>query len=272
MNKKEQTQTDSNKKPQKRGNKMLPVERRDRLIALLQERKTATTEELAAALEVSVMTVRRDLEFCQKEGRIQRCHGGAVISRKTVLETSFDQKMTAGRERKKALAKLAAELVKPGMTVYLDAGTSTYAIAEELESIEKLTVITNDLKIAIRMLSTTAETVVLGGKVQKRTGSMIGGTTLEQMSNLRASIAFVGAASIDENLATLTPTQEKVALKRSIHKIAQQTYLVVDASKFNSSALYFVDHLMDYDGVITDALLTESERRLLGKKTRLITP
>lgn len=251
---------------------MLPVERRERLISLLQERKTATTEELATALGVSVMTVRRDLELCQKDGRIQRCHGGAVISQKTVLEASYDQKMTAGRERKKVLAQLAARLVEPGMTVYLDAGTTTYSIAEELASMEKLTIITNDLKIALRMLSTSAETVVLGGKVQQRTGSMIGGTTLEQMSGLRASIAFVGVASIDENMAALTPTQEKVALKRSIRKIAQQSYLVADASKFHSSALYFVDNLMDYDGVITDAILSEEERRLLGKKTRLITP
>lgn len=251
---------------------MLPVERRERLIALLQERKTATTEELATALGVSVMTVRRDLELCQKSGRIQRCHGGAVISQKTVLEASYDQKMTAGRDRKKVLAKLAAQLVEPGMTVYLDAGTSTYSIAEELASIDNLTIITNDLKIALRMLSTSAETVVLGGKVQQRTGSMIGGTTLDQMAGLRASIAFVGAASIDEKMATLTPTQEKVALKRSIRKIAQQSYLVADASKFHSSALYFVDNLMDYDGVITDAILSDEERRLLGKKTRLITP
>lgn len=251
---------------------MLPVERRERLIALLQERKTATTEELATALGVSVMTVRRDLELCQKSGRIQRCHGGAVISQKTVLEASYDQKMTAGRDRKKVLAKLAAQLVEPGMTVYLDAGTSTYSIAEELASMDDLTIITNDLKIALRMLSTSAETVVLGGKVQQRTGSMIGGTTLDQMAGLRASIAFVGAASIDEKMATLTPTQEKVALKRSIRKIAQQSYLVADASKFHSSALYFVDNLMDYDGVITDAILSDEERRLLGKKTRLITP
>ena len=86
---------------------MLPLERRERLVALLQERKTATTEELAAELDVSIMTVRRDLELCQREGRIQRCHGGAIISQKTVLEAPYDQKMTTGRERKKVLAKLA---------------------------------------------------------------------------------------------------------------------------------------------------------------------
>lgn len=251
---------------------MLPVERRERLLTLLQERKSASTEELAAVLEVSVMTVRRDLELFQKEGRIQRCHGGAVISQRSVQEAPYDQKMTVGRERKAVLAKLAAQLVEPGMTVYLDAGTTTYLLAEELSQIERLTIITNDLKIALRLLSSPADGVVLGGKVQKRTGSMIGGSTIEQMSSLRASIAFVGAASIDEHFATLTPTQEKVALKRSIRSIARKSYLIVDASKFHSSALYFVDHLSDYDGVITDAIFTDSEQRLLGKKTRLITP
>ena len=143
---------------------------------------------------------------------------------------------------------------------------------EELAEIEKLTVITNDLKIALRMTDSAAEVVVLGGRVQKRTGSMIGGTTLEQMAGLRATVAFVGAASIDERLTAMTPTQEKVLLKRSIRSIAQKSYLITDASKFHSAALYCVDHLMDYDGVITDAVFTESERRLLGKRTRLITP
>ena len=79
-------------------------------------------------------------------------------------------------------------------------------------------------------------------------------------------------ASIDESLTAMTPTQEKVLLKRSIRSIAQKSYLITDASKFHSAALYCVDHLMDYDGVITDAVFTESERRLLGKRTRLITP
>ena len=177
---------------------MLPAERREKMISLLKEQKIATTEKLAEALNVSCMTVRRDLEICQQEGRGQRCHGGAIISRRTVLEASYDQKVSVGREQKKVLAKLAAQLVEPGMTVYLDAGTTTYFRAEELAEIEKLTVITNDLKIALRMTDSAAEVVVLGGRVQKRTGSMIGGTTLEQMAGLRATVAFVGAASIDE--------------------------------------------------------------------------
>ncbi len=251
---------------------MLPVDRREKLLTLLQERRTASTEELALALGVSAMTVRRDLILFQKEGKIQRCHGGAVLTQKNVQEAPYDLKMTASKEQKQILAKLAAKMVAPGSTVYLDAGTTTYLLAEEVTKIKDLTVITNDLKISLLLLSSQVDVILLGGKVQKKTGSMIGSSTLEQMSSLRASIAFVGTASIDDSFANLTPTQDKVALKRSIRDIAQKTYLIADASKFHSSALYFVDRLSDYDGVITDAIFTENEMRMLGKKTQLITP
>ena len=145
-------------------------------------------------------------------------------------------------------------------------------MAEELADIPDLTVITNDLKIALRLLPTQVETVVLGGRVQKRTGSMLGGITLEQLGKLRAATAFVGSAAINERLETLTPTQDKVFLKQAIHSIAQSCYLIADASKFHSFAPYVIDSLSAYDGVITDAALTEAERRLLGKRTRLIGP
>lgn len=249
---------------------MLPVERQNQLIALLRERETATTEELARLLKVSVMTVRRDLEQCQREGRLRRCHGGATIQTRNVLEAAYDLKLGQSIEVKRRLAKKAAELVLPGMTVYLDAGTTTYCLAELLGDLPDITVITNDLKIATRLLPTQAEVVLLGGQLQKSTGSMLGAETIRQMQGLHAAIAFLGAASIDEQLVTCTPTEDKVLLKRQIHRIAHAAYLLADASKFHSCALYQVDPVSRYTGLITDAQLTESERRRLGKACRLM--
>lgn len=251
---------------------MLPAERRNQIVALLREKKTVTTEELARLLNVSEMTVRRDLAQCQQEGLLQRCHGGATIGMTNVVEAAYDRKLERDMEVKRQLAETAAGLISPGMTVYLDAGTTTYCLAEALSGMEGITVITNDLKIALRLLHTPVEVVVLGGYVQKRTGSMLGGETIRQMKSMRASVAFAGAASIDGQLMTYTPTQEKVLLKREIHNIAQKCYLIADASKFHSIALYQVDALSEYDGVITNAVLLESELRLLGKKTKLINP
>lgn len=251
---------------------MMPLERRNKLMEVLREKVTVKTEELAALLNVSEMTIRRDLAYCQRAGLLERCFGGATASKRTISEIAYDQKMSTGIDVKRMLAKLAAPLVQPGMTVYLDAGTTTFCIAQELKNISPLTFITNDLKIALSLLETQAEVVVLGGTVQKHTGSMLGRETVEQLKNLRASIAFVGAASIDSGLYSLTPTSDKVALKREIHAIAQSCYLVADASKFHSSALHAINHLSSFDGIITDAQLTERDKKSLGKKTRLITP
>lgn len=250
---------------------MIPLERRKKLMEALREKGTVKTEEMAALLGVSEMTVRRDLAYCQRAGLLERCYGGAAASRGTIDEIAYEQKMATGMDVKKMLAKLAASLVRPGMTVYLDAGTTTFCLAQELRAIAPLTVITNDLKIALSLSEAQAEVVVLGGTVQKRTGSMLGLETVAQLRQLRASIAFVGAASIDENLYTLTPTNNKVSLKRSIHEIAQACYLITDASKFQNSSLHVINHLSVFDGIITDAEFTESEKRLLGKKTRLLT-
>lgn len=238
----------------------------------MREKKSATTEELAQLLQVSEMTVRRDLEQCQREGLLQRCHGGATITMRNVVEDAYDKKLEQGMEVKRRIAEKAAELVAPGMTVYLDAGTTTYCLAELLADRENLTVITNDLKIALRLQPTPVEVVVLGGRVQKRTGSMLGGETIRQMNGMRATVAFSGAASVDERFLTYTPTYEKVLLKQEIHRVAQTCYLLVDSSKFHSFALYRVDSLSDYDGVITDAVLSEGERRMLGKQTQWINP
>lgn len=241
-------------------------------MALMEAKETATTEELAHFLKVSEMTVRRDLDYFQREGKLQRCHGGAVLVQRTVGEAAYEQKMAKDMEAKRRLADIAASLVKPGMTVYLDAGTTTYCLAEAIAQMEGLMVITNDLKIALRLLASPAEIVVLGGQVQKGTGSMLGDVALEQLGQLRPAIAFLGSASIDARLYNLTPTQEKAFLKQAVRSVAQSCYLIADASKFHSSALYAIDSLSVYDGVITDAVLSESEKRLLGKRTRLMTP
>lgn len=241
-------------------------------MALMEAKETATTEELTHFLKVSEMTVRRDLDYFQRGGKLQRCHGGAALVQRTVGEAAYEQKMAKDMEAKRRLADIAASLVKPGMTVYLDAGTTTYCLAEAIAQMEGLTVITNDLKIALRLLASPAEIVVLGGQVQKGTGSMLGDVALEQLGQLRPAIAFLGSASIDVRLYNLTPTQEKAFLKQAVRSVAQSCYLIADASKFHSSALYAIDSLSVYDGVITDAVLSESEKRLLGKRTRLMTP
>lgn len=227
---------------------MLAAERHLKIIELIRETGSVQVEELAQVLDVSLMTIRRDLEKLKQEGRIDRCHGGAIIKR----EVPYIEKRTLEIEEKQRIANKCVEFIKKGNAIYLDAGTTTFEIAKVIMDIPALTIITNDIEIVNLLLHTNVNLIICGGTIQKATGSMIGALANQMMENLRVDIAFLGAMSIDEQYNVLTPTMDKAVMKRTICKNAKEKYLVVDNSKFGRQALIKINHLSDYTGVITN--------------------
>ncbi len=239
---------------------MFAEERRTRIINIIRETGTVQVEQLAKELDVSLMTIRRDLEKLRQEGIIERCHGGAILKREVALQM----------EEKEKIADKCAQYVKRGNTVFLDAGTTTYEIAKRIRDIPSITVITNDLEIAMLLMESDVNLLVCGGNVQKSTGSMLGDFANQMVEELRTEIAFIGAASIDDEYNVLTPTSKKAALKRLICKYANRSYLAVDHTKFGKEALIKVNHLSDYSGVITDKVFGEEDDILKQKKINII--
>ncbi len=248
--------------------KMLPAERHLKIIELISKNGSVQVEELAKVLDVSLMTIRRDLEKLKQEGRIDRCHGGAIIKR----EVSYTEKRSLETKEKQKIAEQCAMLVRKGNVVYLDAGTTTYEIAKVIKEIPSLTIITNDIEIARFLMDSTANLIICGGTVQKTTGSMIGAVANQMMDNIRADVAFMGAQSIDNNYNVLTPTIDKAVMKQTICKNSKEKYLVVDSSKFGREALIKINHLSDYTAVITNKKFTLEEEKKLSKTRITIIP
>lgn len=240
---------------------MLAAERRTKIVELVREQGSVQVEALARELHVSAMTIRRDLVKLQEEDRIQRCHGGAVIKE----ETTYADKQTSNIDAKKELAKRAASFVKMGDTVFLDAGTTTYEIARLIKDVEEILVVTNDLEIARLLNASRADVIICGGRIQKSTGSMFDRYATRMLSDFQFDIGFFGAASIDEEFQVMTPTVDKMWLKREAEKQCAQSYLVVDASKFGRTARTKINHLGDFTGVITDRKFEEKEWEKLEK-------
>lgn len=245
---------------------MFAEERRNKIINTIRETGTVQVEELARNLDVSLMTIRRDLELLQQNGIIERCHGGAILKK----EVAYTKKRTLQMEAKEKIADKCAQYVKKGNTVFLDAGTTTYEIAKRIRDISSITVITNDLEIAMLLLESDVNLLLCGGNVQKSTGSMLGDFTNQMVEELRTEIAFIGAASIDDEYNVLTPTSKKAVLKRLICKYANRSYLAVDHTKFGRQALIKVNHLSDYTGVITDKVFGEEDDILKQRKINII--
>ena len=238
---------------------MLPVERQSKIIEMISNNGSVQVDELARLLDVSLMTIRRDLEKMKQEGKIDRCHGGAIVKR----EVPYTEKRELEPEGRHRIAEQCILLLKKGQVVYLDAGTTTYEIAKRLFDIPNLTIITNDLEIARLILQSNANLIICGGVVQKSTGSMIGAMANMMMDNLRVDIAFLGAQSIDDQYNVLTPTMDKAVMKQTICRNTKEKYLVVDSSKFGRQALIKINHMSDYTAVITNKKFTSEEEKKL---------
>lgn len=238
---------------------MLAAERQSKIVELIQQQGSVQVEKLAQELNVSAMTIRRDLVKLQKEDVLKRCHGGAVVKQ----EMAYADKKTSHKDTKEQLARLCIPFVGEGDTVFLDAGTTTFEIAKLIKDIPDIMIVTNDLEIARLLKDSEAEIFICGGHVQKSTGSMFGHYATQMLEDFKFDVGFFGAASINEEFEVMTPTIDKMWLKRQTPKQCRKSYLVVDQSKFGRQAMSKINHLGDYTGVVTDKKFDEDEEERL---------
>ncbi len=245
---------------------MFAAERQAMIIELIQKNGSVQVDELAQELKVSSMTIRRDLVKLQEDGKIERCHGGAVAKQ----EVTYADKRTSHKREKEQIADMCVSLVSEGDTVFLDAGTTTYEIARRIKDIKGILMVTNDLEIAGLLKNSEADLFICGGRVQKSTGSMYGRYATDMLADFKFDVGFFGAASINDDFEVTTPTAEKMWLKRYTPMQCEKSYLVVDHSKFGRQAMTRINHLGDYTGVITDKEFSGEEQRRLEKLNAVV--
>lgn len=147
---------------------MLAAERQAMIVELIKENGSVQVDELAKELNVSSMTIRRDLMKLESGNMIERCHGGAVAKQ----EIAYETKQTSNKNSKEAIARKCVEFVHPQDSVFLDAGTTTCEIAKLIRDIPDIIIVTNDLEIAQVLKNSDAKVYICGGMVQKETGNL----------------------------------------------------------------------------------------------------
>ncbi|SMB89696.1 transcriptional regulator, DeoR family [Thermanaeromonas toyohensis ToBE] len=246
---------------------MLTLERRQKILQWILREGRAEVAELASAFGVSTMTIRRDLKALENEGLLARSRGGALSRNGLIGEIPYRSKVTSHLELKRGIAKVAAGLVENNSTVILDAGSTTLEVARCLKkSKENLTIVTNDLNIAIELADVPGfKVLTTGGEVQPGVYCLLGEEALAFLRSISVNIAFLGAGAVD--LAGLyTPTLDKVHLKRAMVASAAKAVLVADHTKFGRKAFAKVCELKVVDLIITDnqlapQIVAEMERQ-----------
>lgn len=255
-------------------NGMLNEERRRLIVEMLHREGRVLVRQLARHFHTSQITIRKDLEFLDTQGVIQRTHGGALpVQSGALLDPTLREKENLHREEKLRIARAAAQMVEEGQSVLLDSGTTTTAIARALKDIKKLVVITNAINIAAELAGTDIEVIVTGGMLRKNSFSLVGPVAEQAVRQLSADILFLGVDGFDTKLGLFTPNVFEAQVNRVMVQVSRKTVVVCDSSKFGRRSLCNIMPLAGVDTVITGKNISKQDLQALrdaGIRTTLV--
>lgn len=250
---------------------MLASQRQRRIAEQLQQSGAVRVADLASALGVSEMTVRRDLERMQEAGVLTKVHGGAVPVGRSAEEPGFDAKLERATAEKAAIARSALTLVQPGSSVALSAGTTTWSLARLLPSVPGITVLTNSLSAAAELhRQDPATPVVLSGGVRTPSDALVGPVADASIRSLYVDLLFLGVHGMDPDAGFTTPNLAEAQTNRTLVANARRVVVLADSSKWRTVGLSRIAALDAADMVITDDGLPSEARRVLGEACELV--
>lgn len=239
---------------------MLAAERQAAILTRLDRHSAVRVGGLARDLEVSEMTIRRDIDALEARGALVRVHGGAVRPGSlSSVEPGFDANRTRASDAKRRIAETAVSLLTPGMTVSVTGGTTTYALAPLLSTVPGLTVITNSLPLAEKLHRLqaadprdAAPQVLLSGGQLTPSKALVGPLATRAISSLRADLCFMGAHGVDAVAGITTPNLAEAETNTAFAGTCGRLVLLADATKLGVVSLARVAPLDAAAVLITD--------------------
>jgi ribose transport system substrate-binding protein len=242
--------------PLETSERMTAFERRQRILDLLRDQPGIKVTELAQRLDVSEGTIRNDLSALEREGVLRRVRGGAVLRQNhRFVSPSFAARARLNADAKEWIARRAADMVKDGDSILMDASTTVFAMAPYLEGLRNLTVVTNGIEIALALARYGHSVILIGGMVHAEGASVIGHLGEKILRDLHIKTAFTSCSgfSVDVGLTEIDIQEEQV--KRQMITSAEQVVALIDSSKFGKVDLTSFASLDQIAHVLTDSRL-----------------
>lgn len=214
---------------------MLAEERFTLILDLLARQRTATVQELCEALNASESTIRRDLNELDKLGKVNKVHGGATLpdSQFRADEPTMAAKEELAVAQKQSIALAAVELIQPEDFIFLDAGSTTLAVARCLSGPAlKARYVTNGVAHARLLAQKGCRVFLPGGLLRPETEAIIGAAALVTLQQYNFTKAFLGANGVAPEAGFTTPDPEEAAVKAAALRRARESWFLVDDSKF----------------------------------------
>lgn len=249
----------------------LREERRLKIVTLLEKYKSLSVDELSNHFKVTGATIRTDLQALSEKNKVIRTHGKAVIVRERPL-SPLAERIHSRAHQKQAIGAAAAEMVKEGDIIGLDASSTAIALAHALKERNQLTVVTNCMPVAEEFVNhKQIEVIMPGGKLKHESASVVGPGAVEFLSSLRLNIVFVGAHSLSLETGLGEGDPDEIEIKKVFLRIANTRVLVADSSKWDRLSLSSFAQWGQIHLFVTDSGITDSNRETLEKQGTKVT-
>jgi DeoR/GlpR family transcriptional regulator of sugar metabolism len=243
-------------------------ERHRKLISLLETERELVIPALIQQLGASEATIRRDLSILEDRGILIRTIGGARLrDTPSLVARTFEERVKRCRKEKEAIAHAAGELVKPGMVVAIDSGTTSWRVAAALRKKGPLTVITSALGVIEELGSAPDITLFLmGGQFRKFNLDFVGSTVIEQIAQIYADIAFLGADSLLFGKGLFANDYITSLVSKALSRSCRKCVVVADHTKIDTQGTFLAVPLENIHQVITDSGVGEALRQRLERE------
>ncbi|WP_082357693.1 MULTISPECIES: DeoR/GlpR family DNA-binding transcription regulator [Arthrobacter] len=251
---------------------MLAPERQSRILKELQLHEAVRVTDIAATLNVSEMTIRRDIETLDQQGLARKVHGGAMgLVRLSALEPGFSLNVDRELQAKTSIAREALALIRPGMALALTGGTTTYQLAVHLsaamETLHNLTVVTNSLKVAELLYRHQGDSqchVIVTGGERTPSEALVGPITLMALRTLNTDLCFMGAHGLDAQRGLTSPNLLEAETNAAFIESTSRLVVLADSTKFQVRALATIAAVSAVDTIITDDGTSVAMRELFA--------
>ena len=243
---------------------MLSEERRRAILQAIQEEGRVVVRDLARRFHISVITIRKDLEFLHQQGQLERTHGGALpVKTGALMDSSIQEKERLHRQEKTRIAAAAARMISKGQVIILDSGTTTTAIARSCRHVKNLTVITNAINIGAELADSPVEVILTGGTLRKNSFSLVGPLAEESLRKLSADLLFLAVDGFEVRYGLTTPNLLEARVNRAMAESARRTVVVCDSSKFGRRSLSLILPTSAVHETITDKSISKRDLTII---------
>jgi DeoR family fructose operon transcriptional repressor len=233
---------------------LIPAQRRDKIQEYLAAHQIARTADLCNLLETSEATVRRDLEWLEAEGILERTHGGAILNQRMMFEPEYIQRAQRNPEEKSRIGELAASLIEDGDIVFINSGSTTTQVIRNIRDHSKTSVFSNNVNASFEVSEAAGfHYYLIGGEFSARSNSLTGRFAMENLRQVYANKAIIGVDGISLKHGCTVPTNAEAEIVRQmIERTKGQVIIVADRSKWGVVSNFQVATIDEIDKLVTD--------------------